>query len=158
MGGEDKVARMLRQMLHSSRNAKQYVIIARMQEIHMEQKHEERMRKLAERLKKRQEENEQRLKERDRIFEEQRKSMNENMEIFRRNMQGNLLTDVNSTSMRDDVAGVDEAKQDFMEVVDSLKKPERFTAVGARIPKGVLLIGPPGTGMTLLASCQGNCW
>ncbi|PON69356.1 Peptidase [Parasponia andersonii] len=51
----------------------------------------------------------------------------------------------------DDVAGVDEAKQDFMEVVEFLKKPERFTAVGARIPKGVLLVGPPGTGKTLLA-------
>lgn len=51
----------------------------------------------------------------------------------------------------DDVAGVDEAKQDFVEVVEFLKKPERFTAVGARIPKGVLLVGPPGTGKTLLA-------
>ncbi|WJX46820.1 ATP-dependent zinc metalloprotease FTSH 2, chloroplastic, variant 2 [Trifolium repens] len=51
----------------------------------------------------------------------------------------------------DDVAGVDEAKQDFMEVVEFLKKPERFTSVGARIPKGVLLVGPPGTGKTLLA-------
>ncbi|CAL5423531.1 unnamed protein product [Camellia sinensis] len=51
----------------------------------------------------------------------------------------------------DDVAGVDEAKQDFMEVVEFLKKPERFTAVGARIPKGVLLVGPPGTRKTLLA-------
>ena len=51
----------------------------------------------------------------------------------------------------DDVAGVDEAKQDFMEVVEFLKKPERFTAIGARIPKGVLLVGPPGTGKTLLA-------
>lgn len=51
----------------------------------------------------------------------------------------------------DDVAGVDEAKQDFQEVVEFLKKPERFTAVGAKIPKGVLLVGPPGTGKTLLA-------
>jgi cell division protease FtsH len=51
----------------------------------------------------------------------------------------------------DDVAGVDEAKQDFMEVVEFLKRPERFTAVGAKIPKGVLLVGPPGTGKTLLA-------
>ncbi|CAL5403848.1 unnamed protein product [Camellia sinensis] len=51
----------------------------------------------------------------------------------------------------DDVAGVDEAKQDFMEVVEFLKKPEKFTAVGPRIPKGVLVVGPPGTGKTLLA-------
>nr|YP_010171037.1 cell division protein FTSH [Chondria tumulosa]QSD57178.1 cell division protein FTSH [Chondria tumulosa] len=51
----------------------------------------------------------------------------------------------------DDVAGVDEAKEEFEEIVTFLKKPEYFTAVGAKIPKGVLLIGPPGTGKTLLA-------
>ncbi|BAS96895.1 Os06g0229066 [Oryza sativa Japonica Group] len=51
----------------------------------------------------------------------------------------------------DDVAGVDEAKQDFQEIVQFLKFPEKFTAVGARTPKGVLLVGPPGTGKTLLA-------
>lgn len=51
----------------------------------------------------------------------------------------------------DDIAGVDEAKEEFEEVVTFLKQPECFTAVGARIPKGVLLIGPPGTGKTLLA-------
>ena len=50
-----------------------------------------------------------------------------------------------------DVAGVDEAKNDFVEIVDFLKKPERYTAVGAKIPKGCLLVGPPGTGKTLLA-------
>nr|YP_009293966.1 cell division protein [Ahnfeltia plicata]AOM65654.1 cell division protein [Ahnfeltia plicata]UAT97119.1 cell division protein [Ahnfeltia plicata]UAT97324.1 cell division protein [Ahnfeltia plicata] len=51
----------------------------------------------------------------------------------------------------DDVAGVDEAKEEFEEVVTFLKQPECFTAVGAKIPKGVLLVGPPGTGKTLLA-------
>ncbi|PSB20596.1 ATP-dependent zinc metalloprotease FtsH [Phormidesmis priestleyi ULC007] len=53
--------------------------------------------------------------------------------------------------MFDDVAGIEEAKEELQEVVTFLKKPERFTAVGARIPKGALLIGPPGTGKTLLA-------
>merc|ERR1719390_488574 len=57
----------------------------------------------------------------------------------------------NTGVLFDDVAGVNEAKQDFMEVVEFLKRPEKFTAVGARIPKGVLLVGPPGTGKTLLA-------
>ena len=50
-----------------------------------------------------------------------------------------------------DVAGVDEAKDELTEIVDFLKKPERYTDIGARIPKGVLLVGPPGTGKTLLS-------
>jgi cell division protease FtsH len=51
----------------------------------------------------------------------------------------------------DDVAGIDEAKTELLEVVDFLRTPEKYTALGGRIPKGVLLVGPPGTGKTLLA-------
>jgi cell division protease FtsH len=50
-----------------------------------------------------------------------------------------------------DAAGVDEAKQELVEVIDFLKTPERFTAIGGKVPRGILLVGPPGTGKTLLA-------
>ncbi len=51
----------------------------------------------------------------------------------------------------EDAAGVDEAKQELVEIIDFLKEPERFTRIGGQIPRGILLVGPPGTGKTLLA-------
>jgi cell division protease FtsH len=51
----------------------------------------------------------------------------------------------------EDAAGVDEAKEELVEVIDFLKEPERFTRIGGQIPRGILLVGPPGTGKTLLA-------
>ena len=51
----------------------------------------------------------------------------------------------------DDVAGVDESKQELQEIVDFVKNPQRYAELGAKIPKGALLYGPPGTGKTLLA-------
>lgn len=62
-----------------------------------------------------------------------------------------LITKEESNTTFDDVAGVDEAKDDVSELVDFLSDPGKFTKVGGKIPKGVLLVGPPGTGKTLLA-------
>ena len=62
-----------------------------------------------------------------------------------------LLTEKNGKVTFDDVAGVDEAKDDLQEIVDFLKDPSKFNRLGGRIPKGALLVGPPGTGKTLLA-------
>jgi len=62
-----------------------------------------------------------------------------------------LLTEDNITKTFDDIAGVDQAKEDLSEVVDFLKDPHKFERLGGKIPKGVLLVGPPGTGKTLLA-------
>ncbi len=62
-----------------------------------------------------------------------------------------LFTGDQPTVTFDDVAGVDEAKEELHEVVEFLKEPEKFIRLGARIPKGVLLVGPPGTGKTLMA-------
>jgi cell division protease FtsH len=59
--------------------------------------------------------------------------------------EGDIVTRFN------DVAGVDEAKEELVEVVDFLKNPQKYTDIGGKIPKGVLLVGPPGTGKTLLA-------
>ena len=64
---------------------------------------------------------------------------------------GKLINSEKPNTKFDDVAGVDEAKEEVKEIVDFLKYPERYIALGAKIPKGVLLVGPPGTGKTLLA-------
>ncbi len=62
-----------------------------------------------------------------------------------------LLTEAHGRVTFDDVAGVDEAKEDLQEIVEFLRDPQKFRRLGGRIPRGVLLVGPPGTGKTLLA-------
>jgi len=62
-----------------------------------------------------------------------------------------LMTGDTPTVTFEDVAGVDEAKQELTEIVEFLREPEKFIALGARIPKGVLMVGPPGCGKTLMA-------
>jgi cell division protease FtsH len=62
-----------------------------------------------------------------------------------------LLTEAQGKMTFEDVAGVDEAKEELEEIIQFLKEPKKFTKLGGRIPKGVLLVGPPGTGKTLLA-------
>ncbi|MAT88650.1 MAG: cell division protein FtsH, partial [Aestuariivita sp.] len=62
-----------------------------------------------------------------------------------------LLTEKQGRVTFDDVAGIDEAKEELEEIVEFLRNPQKFSRLGGRIPKGALLVGPPGTGKTLLA-------
>ena len=67
------------------------------------------------------------------------------------NSKAKVVEEGKITTRFSDVAGVDEAKEELVEVVDFLKEPKKYTDIGGKIPKGVLLVGPPGTGKTLLA-------
>jgi cell division protease FtsH len=82
------------------------------------------------------------------IFSRVRGAGNQAMNFGR--SKARLFPSTKPAATFDDVAGVDESKQELQEVVEFLKSPEKFSALGARIPRGVLLIGPPGTGKTLL--------
>ena len=68
-----------------------------------------------------------------------------------------IVAEGDITTRFSDVAGVDEAKEELVEVVDFLKSPQKYKEIGGKIPKGVLLVGPPGTGKTLLEIGRASC-
>lgn len=84
------------------------------------------------------------------VFSRQMKGMGSSAMNFGKSPAKLLNKSTNKVTFKD-VAGIDEAKEELVEIVDFLKDPGKFTALGARIPKGVLCIGPPGTGKTLVA-------
>jgi cell division protease FtsH len=83
------------------------------------------------------------------IFRQAQGSNNQAMSFGK--SRARMFTGENPTVTFDDVAGADESKEELAEVVEFLREPQKFIQLGARIPKGVLLVGPPGTGKTLLA-------
>jgi len=84
------------------------------------------------------------------IFSRQMKGVGSSAMNFGKSPARLMTKESNKVTFKD-VAGADEAKEELTEIVDFLKDPQKFTALGARIPKGVLLVGPPGTGKTLIA-------
>lgn len=84
------------------------------------------------------------------IFSRQMKGVGNSAMSFGKSPARLLTKEQNKITFKD-VAGAEEAKEELKEIVDFLKDPQKFTALGARIPKGVLLVGPPGTGKTLVA-------
>ncbi len=84
------------------------------------------------------------------VFSRQMKGMGGNAMSFGKSPAKMLTKGQNKVTFKD-VAGIDEAKEELVEIVDFLKNPARFTTLGGRIPKGVLLIGPPGCGKTMIA-------
>lgn len=84
------------------------------------------------------------------IFSRQMKGVGSSAMNFGKSPAKLMTKEQNKVTFKD-VAGAEEAKEELKEIVDFLKDPQKFTALGARIPKGVLLVGPPGTGKTLIA-------
>ena len=85
-----------------------------------------------------------------RLLQKRLSNVNSNVLAFGQN-KAMIVAEGDVKSRFSDVAGVDEAKEELVEVVDFLKSPKKYTDIGGKIPKGVLLVGPPGTGKTLLA-------